>query len=97
MLLTIGLILAAVAAFSVVVWAIINRQKIIDWFRNKRPIRNPDEVAFTLKSKIENGDYEVVQGFFNQRTAIFSADSQVIESQRMASDMRAGKELELYN
>ena len=96
-MLTIGLILAAAVAFSVVVWAIINRQKIIDWFRNKRPIRNPEEVAFTLKSKIESGDYEVVQGFFNQRTATFSADSQVIESQMMAPDMRTAKELELYN
>ena len=55
-MLTVALILAAVAAFSLVVWAIINRQKIIDWFRNKRPIRNPQEVAFTLKSKIANGD-----------------------------------------
>ena len=96
-MLTVALILAAVAAFSLVVWAIINRQKIIDWFRNKRPIRNPQEVAFTLKSKIANGDYEVIQGFFNQQTATFSEDTQVIQSSQMDPAMMRGKQLELYN
>ena len=63
-------ILAAVALLAVVVVAIIYYDDIIEWFRTRNDIKEADKdnIAFTIREKIETGDYKVVQGIFNKRT-----------------------------
>jgi hypothetical protein len=51
----------------VVRWLIIRFQKIIDWFRSKANLKLQDKnnVAFTLKGNMEQGNYVVYQGIFD--------------------------------
>ena len=69
-----SLIIAAVAgaALAVIVLKLLNWQKIKDWFmgffRNRNKIKSPNEVAFTLKESLANGNCKVVQGIFNKST-----------------------------
>ena len=52
-------------------------QILVDWFRtfaylmvenDRRAIRNRDKICFTkMQEDIENGDYNVVQGIFDQK------------------------------
>jgi hypothetical protein len=66
----IAIILGAVAALAVVVLAIIYYDDIVKWFRARNDIKvaDKDNIAFTIKQRLENGDYKVVQGIFNKRT-----------------------------
>ena len=68
------IIICAVAglALSVIVIKLLGWQKIKDWFlsyfKNRNRIKSPDEVAFTLKTALSNGNVKVVQGIFNTNT-----------------------------
>ena len=91
----IPIILASAVLLGVVVWAIISRQKIIDWFRSRHRIKNPNEIAFTLNTKLRAGDYEVVQGIFDKRTQSVT-DGQTIHSHEIESSVASGNELKIY-
>lgn len=60
-----GLIIASLLAV-----AFLTLQEIMNWFSQHYNIlhKNKDNVAFTIKDKLENGNYQVVQGIFNDRT-----------------------------
>jgi len=68
-----GLILAALAGFAigaVIVVVILKWDYIINWLRSRQQLKESDKanVAFTLKERIETGDYVVIEGIFNKRT-----------------------------
>jgi hypothetical protein len=56
--------IAAVTVF------VINYKTIINWFRAKKTLKQSDKnnIAFTLKQELENGNYNVCQGIFNTET-----------------------------
>lgn len=60
-----GLIIGSLLAV-----AFLTLQEIMNWFSQHYNIlhKNKDNVAFTIKDKLENGNYQVVQGIFNDRT-----------------------------
>lgn len=89
------IILASIALLAIVAWAIISRQKIIEWFRSRHRIKHPNEVAFTLNTRLRAGDYEVVQGIFDKNTQSVT-DGQVIHSDEIESSVASGKELKIY-
>ncbi len=91
----ISVILASIALLAVVCWAIISYRKIIDWFRSRHPIKNPNEIAFTLNTRLRTGDYEVVQGIFDKQTQTVT-DGQVINAGEIESMIASGKELKIY-
>ena len=68
------IIICAVAglALSVIVIKLLGWQKIKDWFlsyfKNRNRIKAPEEVAFTLKEALNDGNVKVVQGIFNKNT-----------------------------
>ena len=90
------IILAAIAFLAVVSWAIISRRKIIDWFRSRHRIKHPNEIAFTLNTRLKSGDYEVVQGIFDKQTQDVT-DGQVIQSGEIESSVASGNELKIYD
>ena len=66
------LIKLAVAAIAViVVIVILTYDEIINWFRERSQIKEADQdnIAFTLQSKLANGNYKTVQGVFNTDTS----------------------------
>ena len=62
----IGLFVVAV----VVRWAIIKLSKIISWFRARRKLTQEDKdiISFTIKEQMEQGNYVVYQGIYNEET-----------------------------
>ncbi|GIM91711.1 hypothetical protein [Paractinoplanes toevensis] len=62
-------ILAAVAAVTAVIVAIIYYDEVIDWFRNRNSLKESDRdaVGITVKQRLEDGNYNLVQGIFNKR------------------------------
>ena len=64
-MLTIAIILGAMAMMAIVVWTIINFKEIVNWFKRKSYLKNPQDIAFTLKTKMAAGDYEIVTGIFD--------------------------------
>ena len=95
MLLTTAIILAAMAMMAIVFWAIINRKNIIDWFMRKKHLKNSRDIAFTLKTKITSGDYEIVEGFFDPCTETIKT-GEIIQSKQMDAEIRNQKELAIY-
>ena len=71
----ISLILAALGAVvlgAIIVVVLLNWGRIKEWFvnffTNRGKIKNKNEVAFTLKEKLNSGKYKVVQGIFDKHT-----------------------------
>ena len=91
----IATILACIGLLVVVYWAIITRQKIIDWFRSRHRIKNPNEIAFTLNNRLKAGDFEVVQGVFDKRAQTVT-DGQVIKANEIEASVASGNELKIY-
>jgi hypothetical protein len=62
-------ILAAAAAVTAVIVAIIYYEEVIDWFRGRSALKESDRdaVAITVKQRLEDGNYNLVQGIFNKR------------------------------
>lgn len=69
-MLTLILAAVALAGIACIVVALLGWSRIIDWFRsffaNKNRIKDMDDIAFTIKTQIDNGNVKVVQGVFNK-------------------------------
>jgi hypothetical protein len=61
---------AAVAALVAVFVALLNWEKVIDWFKGRTQLKvsDKDNIAFTIQEKLKDGKYETVQGIFNKST-----------------------------
>jgi hypothetical protein len=77
MLPLIPIILLAVAGLAVVVLAVLNYERIIDWFLKRKKLKESDKenIAFTLQEKLENGNFKTIEGIFNKR------DNKVLEAE----------------
>lgn len=60
-----GLVGAAVVSVF-----ILYQEQIVQWFQQRFRGRHkaPNEVAFSVKEELQNGDYAVIQGIFDQNT-----------------------------
>lgn len=78
----IALILLAAEALILITTIILTLIDVIDWFTSKEEVyfEDTDNIAFTLKQDIANGEYTTVQGIFNKRTGKV-VDGQKIKSQ----------------
>ena len=87
--------LLTAAFFACIYW-----NDIVNWFRERSRIKASDRqnIAFTLKKKMSDGDFTVVQGIFNDRT------EQIVEGRKMVSSKidpelesaHGGRELAIY-
>ena len=96
----IAVILAVAGTLAVVVVAILYYEEIIKWFRSRNDIKEADKanIAFTIKQRLNSGDYKIVQGIFNKRNETI-LDGHVIQAKELDKDLadaHEGKELVLY-
>lgn len=56
--------------FETIVVEVITCQLIFKWFQTKLTLKQSDtnNIAFTVKGKLENGNYNICQGIFNTTT-----------------------------
>lgn len=85
----IAIIMAAAAVLTIVVLAIIYYDDIIKWFQDRNDIKEADKdnIAFTIKQKLESGDYKVVQGIFNKRTNTV-VDGHTMRAKQLDAELR---------
>jgi len=93
-------IIAAAATLTVVVIALLNWDRIIDWFKNRRQLKQSDKdnIAITIKTLLENGKYKTVQGIFNKATNVL-ADGEAYVSDSIdehLAEVHSNDELVLY-
>ncbi|GAA4683392.1 hypothetical protein [Phytohabitans rumicis] len=79
------LIIAAIAIANIaaaVYIVFLTITEIVSWFRNNRRLSQNDtrEVGFTLQKRLANGDYNTIQGVFNQSTNEIAAIREVNSS-----------------
>jgi len=62
--------LAAAGITTAIILAILNWSRIVDWFKGRKSLKQQDKdnIAFTIKQEMANGNFEVVQGIFNEET-----------------------------
>ncbi|MCF6475385.1 hypothetical protein FAF44_44560 [Nonomuraea sp. MG754425] len=60
--------LAAVVIEVVVRLLQLAYSELIRWFLDHTRVENPDNVAFTLRTALDNNRYTLVQGVFNKRS-----------------------------
>jgi hypothetical protein len=98
--LVIGAIAATVISLAVVVVAIIKFKDIVNWFRNRQNLKQEDKdnIAFTLKKALDDGNYEVVKGIFNTQTSelLDGEKERSKEIDEELENVHKGKELVLY-
>jgi hypothetical protein len=84
----IAIILGAAAALTVVVLAIVYYEEILGWFRKRNDLKVSDRanIAFTIKQKLRKGEFKVVQGIFNTRTAEV-VDGQVLRTRELDEEL----------
>lgn len=67
--LLIGGALCAMAIYTIVHYAYLTWSTIVNWFRENEDLATePNNVAATIKTKLDSGEHAVVQGIFNRRT-----------------------------
>jgi hypothetical protein len=91
---------AAVAGLVAIIVAIIKFAKIKAWLRARQNLTQEDKdvIAFTIKKNLEDGNYEVVKGFFNTSTDEL-LDGEKEQSRKIDDELEQvhnGKELVLY-
>jgi len=66
----IQIILELAVLLAVIIIAILNWDRIIDWFQGRTELKQSDKdnIAFTLQQKLKNGKYKTIEGIFNKRT-----------------------------
>ena len=91
-MLTAILLAISCVALGCVVVALLGADNIINWFRgfftNRNRIKNPSEIAFTLKEKLSNGNVKIVQGVFCQKTDQIE-DGIQYEAEQLDKDLEA--------
>lgn len=89
-------------ALTTIVVALLGWDNIVEWFTsffsNRKRIKNKDDVAFTIKQKIANGNVKVVQGIFNKQTETIE-DGVEYEAEKLdeqLSSVHADEDLVVY-
>ena len=72
---------------AVIYAAILSVNAVVDWFKSRAALVNSDQdnIAFTVKERLSNGDFALYQGIFNQRT------EQLLEGRKMVGEKLDGQ------
>jgi len=64
------LILGLAAAITAIILVILNWDRIVDWFQNRKELleSDKDNIAVGIKQAMADGKVTYVQGIFNKRT-----------------------------
>jgi hypothetical protein len=85
------IIIGACAALTCVVigMAILKFEDILDWFRDKKKLKETDKanIAFTIKNAQETGNFNVVQGIFNTESGEV-LDGQKYETEELDDELK---------
>ena len=88
------MVLPLVAAFigglvigSLIV-AFLTLEELMDWFEQNFNLlrKNKNNIAFTIRDTLENGNYQVVQGIFNNRTSEI-VEERTIEAEEIDEEL----------
>jgi len=73
---------------SLIAVAFLAYEEIIDWFDEYLDTihSSKNNLAFTIKDELENGNYQIVQGIFNQRTGDM-IESREIEAEEIDEEL----------
>lgn len=73
---------------SLIAVAFLAYEEIIDWFDEYLDTihSSKNNLAFTIKNELENGNYQIVQGIFNQRTGDM-IESREIEAEEIDEEL----------
>jgi hypothetical protein len=65
-----GTLISLFVGAAVIYAAILSVNAVINWFQSRAALVNTDRdnIAFTIREKLSNGDYALYQGIFNKRT-----------------------------
>jgi len=86
--------------FAIVALTLISFKIVKTWFRSRQKIKESDKnnIAFTLKEHMSNGEYAVCQGIFN------TSSEELLEGVRMQGKIdkdleaiHAGRPMVIYN
>lgn len=89
MSLTLFLLLkAAFAIWATVTLVRITFKRIVNWFQERRSLKQQDKnnIAFTIKTEMEAGNYVVCQGIFNTDSEVI-LDGQKLKSKEMDQEL----------
>jgi hypothetical protein len=82
-------------------WILLKLSNIADWFRGRQQLKQKDKdlIAFSIKQAMENGDVQVVQGFFNTATDDIpdGVKNQAEEIDDELENVHNGKTLAIYS
>ena len=98
----ITLTIIALAISTVVVIALLNWSKIVDWFRNRQgqiTAKEKENIAFTIKEELENGNVEVIQGIFDKGSETV-VDGVKYKAEKLDSETKQklnGSPVKIYN
>ena len=78
----IGTLITLFVSAAVIYAAILTVDADINWFRNRASIVQSDRnnLAFTIRERLADGNYAVYQGIFNQ------ASGQLLDGQKLVSE-----------
>ncbi|MEH1858995.1 MAG: hypothetical protein V7L21_13540 [Nostoc sp.] len=66
----IGGVICAMAVCEIVYYAYLTWTIVVNWFQDYEHLATqPNNVAATIKTKLDSGEHAVVQGIFNKKTA----------------------------
>ena len=89
MSLTLFLLLkAAFAIWATVTLVRITFKRIVNWFQERRSLKQQDKnnIAFTIKTEMEAGNYVDCQGIFNTDSEVI-LDGQKLKSKEMDQEL----------
>ena len=68
-------------------WANVQLRKILDWFRNRSQLalRDKNNLSFTIKEEMAQGNYVVYQGIYNEASGEL-LDGQKVMAPQMDTD-----------
>lgn len=86
---------------TVIVLTLLQYKRVIDWFRARTALKQQDKdnIAFTIKEAVKNGNHGIVQGIFNMRTNQIQA-AQKYEAETLDEELEQihrDKELVVYS
>ena len=82
------LLQTAFAIWATVTLLRITFKLIVNWFRERRALKQKDKnnIAFTIKTEMDKGNYVVCQGIFNTESEVI-LDGQKLQSKEMDQEL----------
>ena len=77
-----GTLISLFVGAAVIYAAILTVNTVINWFQSRAALVNSDRdnIAFTIRERLNSGEYALYQGIFNKRT------EQLVEGQKLVGE-----------